>query len=123
MSKSLLISRRTALKGLGAAIALPWLEAMAPRAVFGEAAKAPAGPPLRLAYLYVPNGIHMQEWTPKGEGALGELPHVLGPLQEFKDDLLVLSGLTLDKARANGDGGGDHARSMSSFLTGRQARK
>jgi Protein of unknown function (DUF1552) len=121
MGKQLRISRRTALKGLGACIALPWLEAMLPRAAFGEAAKAAA--PLRMAFIYVPNGKNMAEWTPKDEGAGYDLTPTLEPLKPFKDDFLVLSGLTADKARAHGDGPGDHARAMATFLTGRQARK
>jgi hypothetical protein len=108
------------LKGLGTAIALPWLESLAPVA---SAAPTPAGPPKRLAFLYVPNGAHMQEWTPGALGATFELPSTLQPLNPYKDYLNVLSGLTLNTARANGDGPGDHARSLSAFLTGRQARK
>ncbi len=117
-----LISRRTVLRGLGAMAALPWLEAMAPA---GLAAAAPAAgtTPKRLAFLYVPNGVNMAEWRPKEEGALGVLPDILKPLTPVKDDLLVISGLTADKARPNGDGGGDHARALAAFLTGCQARK
>ncbi|MFL5338971.1 MAG: DUF1552 domain-containing protein [Gemmataceae bacterium] len=114
------ISRRTILKGLGTAIALPYLEAMLPTTAV---AATPAGPPKRLAFLYVPNGAHMQEWTPEKLGKGYDLPKILEPLAPFQDRLNVLSGLTLDKARANGDGPGDHARSLASFLTGRQARK
>ena len=121
MGKPLWISRRTALKGLGACIALPWLEAMLPRAAFGEAAKAAA--PLRMAFIYVPNGKNMAMWTPKDEGAGYELTPTLEPLRAFKDDFMVLTGLTADKARPHGDGPGDHARAMSAWLTGRQARK
>jgi hypothetical protein len=88
------------------------------------AAPASSASPKRLAFLYVPNGVHMQDWTPAAEGRLSEsLPWILEPMKAFKDDFMVLGGLTLDKARANGDGPGDHARAMSSFLTGRQARK
>jgi hypothetical protein len=121
MGKQLRISRRTALKGLGACIALPWLEAMTPRTLLGAAAKGSA--PLRMAFLYVPNGINMAEWTPKEEGAGFALTPTLEPLKALKDDFMVLSGLTADKARPHGDGPGDHARAMASFLTGRQARK
>ncbi len=121
MGKNLRISRRTALKGLGACIALPWLEAMTPHTVLGAAPTTAA--PLRMAFLYVPNGINMAEWTPKEVGAGYALTPTLEPLKAFKDDLMVLTGLTADKARAHGDGGGDHARAMASFLTGRQARK
>src|SRR5262249_23026132 len=60
---------------------------------------------------------------PAAEGTLAALPSTLQPLAPFQKDLLVLSGLTLDKARPHGDGGGDHARAMASFLTGRQPRK
>jgi hypothetical protein len=76
-----------------------------------------------MAFLYVPNGKHMRDWTPKEEGAKFELPATLLPLKAFQDQLLVLTGLTCDKARPNGDGPGDHARAMASFLTGIQARK
>ena len=113
------ISRRAILRGAGAAVALPFLDAMNP----GGARALDAQPPLRMAFLYVPNGVHMPDWTPKGVGASFELPPVLESLRSVKDDLLVLSGLTLDPARAHGDGGGDHARAMASFLTGRHPRK
>jgi hypothetical protein len=79
--------------------------------------------PRRMAFLYVPNGVHMQDWKPQAEGADYEMPWILEPLKPFKDDMLVLSGLTQDKARPNGDGPGDHARSLASFLTGCQAKK
>ena len=115
------ISRRTVLKGMGAAVALPLLEAMQPLKVV--AAPAVKAAPKRLAFLYVPNGAHMQDWTPTTTGKGFALPHLLEPLAEFKNDFSVLSGLALDKARANGDGPGDHARAMAVFLTGRQPRK
>src|SRR5262249_26502614 len=79
--------------------------------------------PRRMAFLYVPNGKNMAHWTPKAVGDKFELPSILEPLKSVQDHLLVLSGLTLDKARPNGDGAGDHARAMASFLTGRQAKK
>ncbi len=118
------LSRRTVLRGLGAAVALPWLEAMGPVASWAADAKPSTTPaPNRLAFLYVPNGKNMVDWTPKAEGAGYELPNILEPLKALKDEFLVLTGLTADKARANGDGGGDHARALSAFLTGCQARK
>jgi hypothetical protein len=76
-----------------------------------------------MAFLYVPNGVHMAGWTPRSVGHSFELPAILKPLQAVKNDLLILSGLTLNPARALGDGGGDHARAMASFLTGRHPRK
>src|SRR5262245_57125163 len=113
------ISRRTVLKGLGTALALPLLEVMCPLA---SAARARAAPK-RMAFVYVPNGAFMEEWTPATVGTAYELPPTLKPLEPLKNDLSVLTGLTLDKARANGDGPGDHARANSVFLTGRQPRK
>ena len=92
-----------------------------PRTLLGAPALAVA--PRRMAFLYVPNGIDMANWTPAAEGPLTALPPTLQPLAPVQQDLLVLSGLTLDKARAHGDGGGDHARAMAAFLTGRQPRK
>jgi hypothetical protein len=116
------LSRRTVLRGLGTAVALPWLEAMGPLTAWaGPATKAPA--PNRLAILYVPNGKHMADWTPKAEGASFELSPTLQPLAAVKEQLLLLTGLTADKARDHGDGGGDHARALASFLTGCQPRK
>lgn len=118
MSK--LISRRAALKGLGTAISLPWLDAMAPTSL---AAGSSSKPVTRIAFFYVPNGVNMKEWTPNKVGALEELSPLLEPLKEFKQSLNVFSGLALDKAKANGDGPGDHARAQAAFLTGRQPRK
>ena len=65
----------------------------------------------------------MQNWTPTGLGTGFELPSTLQPLKEFQKSINVISGMALDKANANGDGPGDHARAMSAFLTGRQPRK
>ena len=122
------ISRRQALRGLGTIVALPWLESLASAASPAAAsaagsAFAASGAPKRVAFMYVPNGVHVPDWTPEVVGKLGELPKTLASLQPYVEHLNVITGLTLDKARANGDGGGDHARAMSSFLTGRQARK
>jgi hypothetical protein len=118
------ITRRTVLQGLGTTMALPFLEAMLPRslAMAGGAASS-ATAPRRMAVIYVPNGVNMQHWTPTAEGANFELPAILEPLAPHRQDLMVLSGLTADKARPNGDGPGDHARAASAFLTGCQARK
>ncbi len=115
MSKPWQISRRTALRGLGTAVALPWLEAMRPAA---RALAANAGAPRRMAFLYVPNGAHMAAWTPEKVGALDALPSILEPLGALKDDILVLTGLAQRGGEALGDGPGDHARSLASFLTG-----
>jgi hypothetical protein len=107
-------------------LALPWLEAMIPKgAAMGATAtvaKAAAGP-RRVAWLYVPNGIHMPNWTPTTVGADYALTPTLQTLAQFKQKMLVFTGLICDKANANGDGPGDHARAMSAYLTGAQPRK
>jgi hypothetical protein len=103
-------------------LALPLLEAMDPRRLHAAPTDRD-NPPLRLAVVYVPNGVHMPDWTPSSVGANLALSPILEPLRAVKDDILVLSGLTLNPARALGDGGGDHARAMAGFLTGRHPRK
>src|SRR5437660_9585435 len=120
---SRLLSRRTILKGLGASIALPWLEAMGPLHAYASQQPAANRVPMRMAFLYVPNGKNMAEWTPSADGTNFTLPATLEPLQGVKEYLNVLTGLTADKARPNGDGPGDHARAMAAFLTGAQPRK
>jgi hypothetical protein len=111
------ISRRTLLRGLGAAVALPTLDAMLP--AFAAATKSAR----RLVYIYVPNGIVMKQWTPAAEGAGYEMPRILQPLQPYRDDLLVLSGLTHNTGRPLGDGDGDHARAAATYLTGVHPKK
>jgi hypothetical protein len=113
------VDRRTLLKGLGTVVALPWLESLA----LAAPTPAKAGAIKRAAFVYVPNGVHLPDFFPAAEGKLGKLPDILASLEPYKNKLNVIHGLALDKARANGDGPGDHARAMSSFLTGRQARK
>lgn len=76
-----------------------------------------------MAFLCVPNGMHMPDWTPKEFGANYDLPAILNPLAAFQADMNVLNGLALDGARAHGDGGGDHARALAAFLTGAHPRK
>ncbi len=115
-------SRRSVLRGVGAAIALPLLDAMSPTRLL-SAASPKAGPPLRMGFFYVPNGMHMPDWTPSKEGYKFDLKPTLAKLADHQDSINVLSGLTLDGARAHGDGGGDHARSVAAFLTGAHPRK
>ncbi len=71
-----------------------------------------------MAFLYVPNGVHMADWTPTEVGPRFPMPPTLKPLEAYKDDLLVLTGLAQHNAEALGDGPGDHARSLACFLTG-----
>lgn len=124
------IDRRTILRGAGAVMALPLLDAMTTRgraesrvrdASDGRDAKDEA--PRRLVFVYAPNGVNRDVWTPQSVGALDTLPPTLEPLAKWRQDLLVLGGLTLHTARANGDGPGDHARANAAFLTCAQARK
>ncbi|MBI2477400.1 MAG: DUF1552 domain-containing protein, partial [Planctomycetia bacterium] len=115
------VSRRDALRGLGVAMTLPWLESLVP--TVARASSAIATPPRRMAFIFVPNGVHLPNWTPPSEGFGFQLPYILEPLANVQEELLVLSGLTHDKGRANGDGPGDHARSASVYLTGAQPRK
>jgi hypothetical protein len=117
------LSRRQVLRGAGASIALPWLEAMGLPALWAAGSGAPGAAPRRMAFLYVPNGVHMQDWTPKEVGSGFQLPPTLQSLAPFRDDLLVLTGLAQHNAEALGDGPGDHARSLASFLTGTHALK
>lgn len=114
------LPRRTFLKGMGTVIALPMLDAMTP--AFARAAEMNK-PSLRLAFTYVPNGITMDQWTPKGTGAAFEFSRVLKPLEPFRQDTLVLSGLGHRNGAALGDGPGDHARAAASYLTGVHPRK
>ncbi len=117
------LSRRTMLRGLGTAVSLPLLEAMVPirSALAGPSVHPHA--PQRAAWFFVPNGINMEHWTPDAVGEEFTLPIILEPLADQQEDLLVLTGLTADKARPNGDGPGDHARSAGAFLTGCQPYK
>jgi hypothetical protein len=120
--KTRTLSRRTILRGVGASVALPLLDAMAPARSPAMTEGTPA-PPTRAAFVYVPNGVHLPAWTPTDTGRTFDLPPTLAPLAPVRDDLLVLSGLALDPARAHGDGSGDHARAMAAFLTGCHPRK
>jgi hypothetical protein len=133
MSFAKRISRRCMLRGMGTAIALPLLDAMGPVRLWADQRKAPgaavSGPaaapalPRRMAFVYVPNGMHMPDWTPALAGEDFELPFLLEPLDKHKPNLTVISGLMQDHARPHGDGPGDHARSLAAFLTGCQPLK
>jgi hypothetical protein len=109
------ISRRLVLRGFGAALALPVLDAMVP--ALTAAANAAGAPVKRLGVFYVPNGMSMPYWFPKAEGPLGELPATLKSLAAFKDRVLLCGGLA-DEPANRVKGGGDHARSAGTFLTG-----
>lgn len=116
------LSRRTVLRGIGTAVSLPMLEAMLPLGALAQSAK-PAAKPVRMAFIFVPNGINMQHWRPSSEGTLSELPSTLEPLRGVKGSLNVFSGLAQRNAFALGDGPGDHARSTAAWLTGVHPKK
>ena len=125
MTRKWHIPRRTFLKGLGTIVGLPVLEAMVPpvKALAETGALPAAAAPKRMAFVYVPNGINMVDWTPKQLSSGFDLPYILQPLAPHQNDFMVLSGLALDAARAHGDGPGDHARANAAFLTGSKPRK
>jgi hypothetical protein len=116
------MNRRTMLRGLGAALALPWMESLS--SVAKAAAPAAAKPPVRMCYWYVPNGVHLPSWFPQSEGALVDLPETLQPLAFARDHLNCFHGLIHNTALTNGDTEGcGHGQGAASFLTGAQAYK
>ena len=115
------ISRRALLRGAGAAVALPMLDAMVPALRATTVAQKIS--PTRMAFVYVPNGVDMRNWTPEAVGRTFTLPQVLEPLAPVQDDILVLTGLMDHNGMALGDGPGDHARASASFLTGVHPKK
>ena len=108
----LAVPRRTFLRGMGAAIALPMLDAMAP------ALSAAPKPAPRFSFLYVSNGVIQDQWTPKTTGADYELTPILAPLAKHKSDINIISGLAHLQADTFGDGTGDHPRATAAWLTG-----
>ncbi len=115
------LSRRTVLRGLGGAIALPFLEAMTRPA----RAQTSSSKPLRLMYFYVPCGIDMATFTPRSTGDMREvsLSRMLAPLEDIKTRVQVLSDVRCTAAFDQGDGPGDHARGTSTFLTSTHPQK
>jgi hypothetical protein len=107
------LPRRTFLRGVGATLALPLLDAMVP--AFGADITRPTP---RLGFIYVGNGIVHRTFRPRGEGADFELSPVLRPLAALREHLTVISGLDHAQAENFGDGTGDHPRSSAAWLTG-----
>lgn len=115
MSRFVPISRRTMLRGMGAMIALPMLDAMAPaQTTMPASGVGVAGKTIRTAVLYFPNGVNVPLWTPTSKGKDFELSPTLAPLKDHKDDLLVLGEL-MNANSVTGDG---HYVKSSGFLTG-----
>jgi hypothetical protein len=103
-------------------MALPWLPSIASREV-RAAVEAGKGLPMRAAWLYVPNGVNVEQWMPEGQGRDYGLSASLKVLEAQRGDFTVWSGLSHDKARAHGNGGGDHARATATYLTGCMPKK
>lgn len=105
-------------------MALPVLETMLPAArLLGADTSVGAAAPKRLAFIYIPNGANMEEWTPAATGSNYALTKILQPLKNLQNNFTVISALDNDKANELGDGGGGHARASASFLTGVHPRK
>ena len=124
------LSRRRFLRSAGISLALPAFGSLMPKSLLaadprsgGAVAISPTGAPLRMAFVYVPNGVHQGHWWPKVEGKEFELSRTLQPLANVKSQIQVLGGL--DQANANGgmEGPGDHARASGTFLTGVRVKK
>jgi hypothetical protein len=115
------LSRRTFLRGVGASVALPLLDAMVP--ALTAAAQTPARAVPRLGVVYHPNGVIYQNWLPRGAGRDFELSPILAPLEPFRNQLIVVTNLSSHQAEALGDGGGDHSRASGSYLTGVHVKK
>ena len=103
------LPRRTVLRGLGATLALPLLDAMVP--AMSALARGPANPVRRLGVVYLPNGMAMEHWTPDAEGEAFEATPILQPLDAFRRQMLVVSGLKAFWTPA-------HAGASTTFLTG-----
>jgi hypothetical protein len=121
------LPRRTFLRGLGATMALPLLDSMAPPlSALSQSARRSTTAPIRLGYVYTPNGIigcsekspRPFMWTPTTVGADFEFSLTMKGLEPFRENLIVFSGLSQINGRALGDGPGDHARATATFLTG-----
>jgi len=114
------LSRRALLRGAGVAVALPFLDAMTP--AFASSSM-PGGKAKRMGYVYVPNGIDMDNWNTDQSGPLGELPRILKPMEAHRQEMTLLAGLTNNPGRAWLDGAGDHGRCCGAYLTGVHVRK
>ena len=121
----LALPRRTFLRGLGATVALPLLDAMVP--AFSATVKSAAKPICRMGFIYVPNGVAMNDslnyWTPKGSGAGFDFSPILAPLVPHRDRLTIVSGLAQKQGESLGDGNGEHTRACATWLAGVHPKK
>jgi hypothetical protein len=115
------LPRRTFLRGVGATLALPLLDAMVP--ALSALARTAANPARRIGFVYLPNGVAMNHtgtdyWKPVGEGKGFDFSPILSPLEPYRDQLVAVSGLSHGQAESLGDGNGDHTRSTATWLNG-----
>tara|TARA_R110002096_G_scaffold432198_2_gene648498 strand:+ start:7310 stop:8695 length:1386 start_codon:yes stop_codon:yes gene_type:complete len=122
------LERRRFLRGLGALVALPTFESLLPAKAFAASAQAgravtETGAPMRMGFVYIPNGVNVKNWAPTGTGRDYQLGKTLQPIADFRNDFQVISKLMHDNGWGKKDGGGDHARANATFLTGARPRK
>lgn len=121
------VSRRGFLRGLGASVALPAFDCFRPLLAAGIESRAIAttasGAPLRMAYLYIPNGVNVENWRPKGTTSSYKLGPTFQSMESLREHFQVFTGFAHRNAFAGADGAGDHARGNATFLTGARARK
>jgi hypothetical protein len=122
------LHRRTFLRGLGACLAVPSLESLRPFQASASATPAtlattPSGAPLRMAYVYFPNGAIQPNWWPTGEGKDFQFARTMQPLEKLRHEIQIMGGLDHLNATPGPDGAGDHARASGTFLTGVRVRK
>lgn len=118
------LNRRSVLRGLGVSLALPSLELFRPlQAANSRIATTASGAPLRMAYLYVPNGVNLANWRPEGNSANYKLGKTFAPVEGLREHFQIYSGLEHMNATSGKDGAGHHARGSATFLTGLRAKK
>ena len=118
--------RRGFLRGLGASVALPALDIFRPLMAAGvekAIGTTASGAPLRMAYLYIPNGVNLEHWRPKGSTASYKLGKTFKSMEALRGDFQIFAGFEQENATAGQDGAGDHARGVATFLTSARARK
>lgn len=127
--RHLSLSRRKFLRGLGACLAVPAMESLIPASAVAAAAAAtplattPSGVPLRMAFVYFPNGAIQSDWWPQHEGTGFKFAPTMQPLEALRHEIQLMGGLDHVNATPGPDGAGDHARASGTFLTGVRVRK
>ena len=110
------LPRRTFLRGVGATLTLPFLDAMVPAA--SSVARAATAPARRVGFIYIPNGVIQEQWVPLKTGRNFDFSPILSPLESLRERVLVLSNLAHRQADSFGDGNGDHPRATAVWLSG-----